>query len=370
MTLAITGTVRSTLAAALCALMLASCTSGASVPMTRNYRDPKKDKASQIEYYETAAITYFEGGRFNNSIEMWAKVLDLEPERKKAKWGIAQAFAGKGDPQSLRMAEAYLLDIVNLDWKHPELGDRKYEVQKDLANVHSALADYYDQDTRMLERRLETDPNADVQGLERAIAKQKGLRDAELRKALPLYGEVLKASPKNPYAMAGLAKSHLILGNEDVGLGWAKQYIDLTQRNQEQWKSKMLEWEKLAGQGNVTTEQRDFFLDKLQGARTKEKQMHLLVGSVYMRRSEFDRAVKSYSRVIEMDPAVPAAYIERAQGYAALRQYSLAVRDVEEYLKITDPAKHRDERVNAAQLLDRYQRVLRRDPLLAGTRPG
>lgn len=338
------------------------------IPLTRDYRDEEEDDAARIEYYETAALTYYQGGRFAESVRQWNKVLEIEPNRKKAKWGNARAFMGRGDIQSLRYAEAYLKEIVNLDWTHPTLGDRGFEVKRDLANTYSSIADHYDRDMRGIEHKLATDPNADARYLRNTLEIQQGKRDTYLRRAIPLYRQVLRESEENPYALAGLAKTHLQLDNDELGVMWANRYLSLSQESQRNWRDKMTWWEKEVGRENFTQDQRGEFLDKIQGARAKEKKLRLLLGSVHFRRGEFDRASEQYTEVIRMDPSIPAAYIERAQTYAALRQYSRAASDVEEYLKITDPTEHREERINAAELLDRYQRILKRDPIIRPTR--
>lgn len=358
--------------ALLAGAVLCGCQSE-DIPLTRDYRDEEADDEARIEYFETAALTYYQGGRYDESVKQWNKVLEIEPNRKKAKWGNARSFMGRGDIQSLRYAEAYLKEIVNLDWTHPTLGDRGFEVKRDLANVYSLIADHYDRDVRKLEHQLSTDPNANARLVRDQLEIQQGKRDTYLRRAVPLYRQVLRESDGNPYAMAGLAKTHLQLGNDDLGLMWSNRYLSLSQESQRNWRDKMTWWENEVGRENFTPDQREEFISKIQGARVKEKKLRLLIGSVYFRRGEFDLASRQYTEVIRMDPSIPAAFIERAQTYAALRQYSRAVRDVEEYLKITDPQKHREERINAAQLLDRYQRILRRDPLIqptgAGPRP-
>ncbi len=346
--------------------LLCGCQSE-DIPLTPDYRDKEQDDEAKIEYYETAALTYYQGGRFIESTRMWNKVLDIDRNHKKAKWGNARAFIGIGDIQSLRYAEAYLKEVVNLDWTHPNLGDRGFEVRRDLANVYSMIADLYDRDVRGLTNRLETDPNADVRTLEDNISVQCGKRDTYLRRAVPIYRQVLKSSQDNPYALAGLAKTHLKLGNEKLGIMWSQRYLNLSQESQRKWKERMGWWENEVGGGNVTADQRNLFIDRIQGAREKEKKLRLLLGSVYFRRGEYDMASKQYGEVIKMDPSIPAAFIERAQTYAALRQYGRAIEDVEEYLKITDPQKHREERISAAELLERYQRIMRRGPRVQPT---
>ncbi len=350
-------------------LVLTGC-QGSSIPLTPDDRDEEKDRQAKIEYYESHALTYYEGRRYEDSVEQWDKVLLEDPNNKKAKWGKARALYGIGSVDALRTAEAYYKEIVGLDWTHPEHGDRRFEVQKDYAQVYSALADYYDRDVRLIQHRLAHNPNIDRAEANTNLSIQTTKRNDLLRKAVPIYERVLATSKENQYALAGLAKAHLQLGNDTAGLDYAKRYIELSRRSQQNWKREMDDWIKTAGTQNVTRQQRQFFLEKMHGAAEKEKKMHLLVGSVHMRRDEFGSAVREFSKVIEMDSAVPAAYVERAQAYANLHQYSLAVRDLEQYLKITDPATHRDQRINAADLLDKYKRVLDRTNVLKGSGAG
>jgi tetratricopeptide (TPR) repeat protein len=174
---------------------------------------------------------------------------------------------------------------------------------------------------------------------------------------------VLTKSPDDPYALAGLAKASLLLGNDAEGIDYAKQYLDLSRKSQVNWHKQLKEWEKIAGK-EITRDQRGFYVEKIQGAREKEKGVLLLLGTVYMRREQYNDAVDAYDQVIKLDPALSPAYVERAQAYARLNQYELAVKDLEEYLKITDPVKQRNARASAAELLDRYQRISGTAPVL------
>ena len=110
-----------------------------------------------------------------------------------------------------------------------------------------------------------------------------------------------------------------------------------------------------AAKGQMQDEQKRQFIQKIMGAREKEKKTWLMLASVHMRRMEFAQAVNAYTRVVKLDSTVPAAYVERAQAYGALAQYKLAIKDLNEYLKITDPQMHRSQRLSAVELLDRYQ---------------
>lgn len=325
-------------------------------------QDQAEDNVARADYFESAAVTYYDGGRYDLAEGQFRKVLVIQPNNKKAKRGLAKSLYYQGGYPKLAEAQQIFEEIVNLEWPNPHgPGSRRYEVQTDLALTYSDIADLFDRDRVQLENKLRNDPNADPAKTNDWIQKQVARRNEYLAKAIPLLRQVLVASPDNPYALATLAKAHLQLGNDDLGIQFARRYLALSQQSQIGWKRKMQEWEDaVGGPGKVQAEHRNEFMMKIHGARDKEKKMHLMLASVYMRRQEFGAAVEEYSSVIKIDGAVPAAYVERAQAFGALQQYRRAVADLEEYLKITDPMMHREQRLNAVELLDRYQSAVRR----------
>ena len=354
------------LALAAAALLLVGCS---SMPGT-DAAEQQKDSSARAEYYETAAVTYYDGARYDLAAMQFRRVLEERPTDKKAKRGLGKSLymdaAGnqglsRGERAArLREAQTMLEEVVPLEWPNPNgQGSRRYEVQTDLALVYLELADLYDRDVRDLRYRMDRDPTASTSELSGTVEVQVSKRNELLNKAIPLLHEVLAASPENPYALASLAKAHLQAGNDETGIDFAQRYLNLSRRSQHQWKQQ-LDMYAEAVEGRVTNQQRNFYMSKIAGARDKEKKMHLLLGSVYMRRSEFGKAANAYSQVIKIDQSVPAAYLERAQSLAALQQYNRAVNDLEEYLKITDPALHRTQRMKAVELLDRYQGALAR----------
>ncbi len=373
------------LSALLCLLPLAGayltgCQS--DVPNPFGPSEEAQDDAARLEYFQNAAITYYDGGRYDLAERQFRKVVAQDPDDKKAKRGLAkslymQAASGRLSRRQrlikLLQAQELLEEIVDLEWPNPDgQGSRRYEVQTDLANVYADQADLFDRDIRDLQRMMKTDPNADERALMAKSRVQVQKRNDLLQKAIPLYDTVLQVSADNPYALTGLAKAHLQMGNDETGIHYATKYLELSQRSQYAWKKELEKYaESVGGMDKVTRDQRKVFIDKIQGAREKEKRMHLMLASVHMRRLEFGQAVEQYSDVIKIDDAMPAAYLERAQALAALQRYQRAIDDIEEYLKITDPQRHRTSRVRAVQLLDRYQSALARrpDPAAASRRP-
>lgn len=324
---------------------------------------PEADAAARKGYYEEAAKTYYDGGKYDAAARMWQKVLVETPNDQWARFGLAKSYHMIGTPQSLRKSEVILKDIVNLDWNHPTRGNVKFEVESTLANVYSSLSDFYSRDIRVLENRLENDPNADTKKLQEAITRQESMHRQLLLSSIPVWDRVLKQSPENPSALAGLSKAYLMTGSEDAGIHYADRYIRLSKKSQEGWERELKAYEEQR-KGKVTRDQRAFYMDKIYGARAKELGVHLLLGSVYMRREQFAKAVDEYDAVLALDSATTAAYVERAQAYAALGLYPQAVKDLEQYLRITDPQKDRRARVNAADLLDRYRRLSGQAPLV------
>ena len=344
--------------AASAAVVAASCAAGLSTSACSaltpdgKQNEPEDDNARKA-HFEEAAQTYYDGGKYEQSAGQWRKVLTIEPERPKANWGLAKSLAMTGTVQALRESEQIFNKIDTWDWSHPTLGDRRHEVLKDHAEVYLQIADYYDRDVAVLESALD-DPRADVPSIRRHMQEQIAKRNELLSKAIPIYERVLELSPNNPLAIAGLAKAHLTVGNNQRGIDFSRRYMAITKTSQDGWKRELKALEDERGR-TATDEQREYYRAKIRSAREKEIKMHLLLASVLMRTHDYRGSVAEYDTVLEMDPVRPAARVERAQALAASGDYKRAIADLEEYLKITDPVKQRGARLKAAGLLEKYR---------------
>jgi tetratricopeptide (TPR) repeat protein len=311
----------------------------------------KEDTEARRKHHEESAMTYYDGGRYDQAAAQWRKVLEITPDDKRAKWGLAKALAQTGTVANLRVAESIFVQILDLDWNHPTRGNIKFELERDLAEIYVDLADYYDRDAHALEESLDKSRDPVVLGrMQSQIAKRNEL----LLKAMPLYERVLAQSPENPYALTGLAKANLIIGDPDRGVTYARRYIALSHDSQVLRQKQFEEFEKARGR-DTTPEQREFLKGKIRTAKEKELGMRLLVASVLMRKKDAIGAVAEYDAILVMDPARPAAYVERAQAYALMGDHRRAMADLEKYLKVTDPVKHHGARIRAADLLDTYR---------------
>lgn len=344
-------------AAPLLALAFSLATAGCeSLDDLKAAPSAKEDDAARKKHYEEAAQTYYDGGKYEQSVAQWRKVLDLAPDDQKAKWGLAKSLANMGTFQSLRQSMAIYAEIILLDWVHPTRGDIKFEVERDYAQVHLDLADLFDKDIRALEARLEGSLATEARDRE-SIANETRARDELLARAIPLYERVLETSRENPYALAGLAKANLLAGDPAKGVEYARRYVAISVESQVQWKSRLADYERELAKDRTkpTEEQREVFRSKIRGAREKEVGMRLLIASVLVRSGDPAGAVAEYDRILELDPARAPAYLERAQARAMAGKYREAVLDLERYLQVTDPVRQREVRIGAADLLEKYR---------------
>jgi tetratricopeptide (TPR) repeat protein len=340
---------------------LALGAAGGCSGLTPESEEKEEDDKAKKEYYEESAQTYYEGGKYEAAAAQWKKALLVEPTAQKGRWGYAMSLAKTGTYENLRMAEHIFLTLVTEEWNHPTRGDIKFEVQKDLADVYLEMADLFDRDIRVLDAQLQEPGTDAARGKELREKKQGQIakRNALLEKAVPLYLAVLERSKDNPYATAGLAKAYLQVGgtkNDEQGVAYAKQYVEIARASQEGWQQQMQDLA-AANNGHLTDVQREHYRSKIRGAREKEMKIHLLLGSVYYRHGLFEASAAEYDAVISLDAAYPAAYVERAQAYAGMKNYKRAIQDLQEYLKITDPVRQREPRINAGELLTRYREI-------------
>ncbi len=321
-------------------------------------REKEIDEETRQEHYETAGFTYYDGGAYAKAETMFEKALDKKPRDKKLRRALARAKIQQGTPRKLREAQKILEPLMDMEWRNADGQDRKFEVVSDMATVHTELADYYDRDVRELEQRARTDPDADTSRIRRQIQRQVRNRNELLQEAIPMWKQVLNMNARNPYALAGLAKANLQLSRDTEGMEYAREYLELTKDSQPFWEDQIKELEEARGKGGVTTRQRAHLRKKAYSARNKQMKMHMLLATVHMRRQEYRDAIDQYSRALHIDESQTAAYLERAQALAAEGRHILAVKDLREYMRRTDPEAQRGARVKAAELLQQYRKIV------------
>ena len=321
-------------------------------------REKEIDEETRQENYETAGFTFYDGGAYAKAESMFDKALVKKPRDKKLRRALARAKIQQGTPRKLREAQKILEPLMDMEWRNADGQDRKFEVISDMATVHTELADYYDRDIRELEERARTDPDADSARVRRQIQRQVRTRNELLQDAIPMWRQVLNLNHRNPYALAGLAKANLQLSRDSEGMEYAREYLELTKDSQPFWEKKIKDLEEARGKHNVTNRQRTHWRKKAYSARNKQMKMHMLLATVHMRRQEYREAIDQYSRALHIDESQTAAYLERGQALAAEGRHILAVKDLREYMRRTDPEAQRGARVKAAELLQKYRKII------------
>ena len=59
------------------------------------------------------------------------------------------------------------------------------------------------------------------------------------------------------------------------------------------------------------------------------------LGNIYFLQGEFNKAVESFTRAVQINPAFNEAYINRANAYMKLKDYPAALADYEKFLSLT-----------------------------------
>ena len=76
--------------AAAAALLLAGCECCNLPDSPMDAQEKAKDEEAAQAYYLDAAMTYYEGGKYETSVQMWEKVLAKTPDDQWAKFGLAE----------------------------------------------------------------------------------------------------------------------------------------------------------------------------------------------------------------------------------------------------------------------------------------
>lgn len=63
-------------------------------------------------------------------------------------------------------------------------------------------------------------------------------------------------------------------------------------------------------------------------------------GHEYLKRKDYEKAIKAYSLEIEKNPGDPAGYYNRGTAYLNMREYDKAIRDINKSISINPEAAH------------------------------
>ena len=88
---------------------------------------------------------------------------------------------------------------------------------------------------------------AQIEDCKAAVRYLRAHADMLLSKAIPLYEQALARSPENPYAIGGLAKAYLLVGDDRHGVDFARRYIAISQRSQNEYIRQLEEQKKERG---------------------------------------------------------------------------------------------------------------------------
>ena len=263
------------------------------------------------------------------------------------------------------------MPILDLDWTHPEIGDRGHEVKAHAGDglpgprrplrprrAHAPGPPAGDRGGAEARRRRAT--RAEMrQNIQTQIAKRNEL----LAKAIPLWETRHQGAARPPLRARGLGQ-----GLPDArqrrrrASTTARQYIMVVRASQYEKRKAQEGVGGAAGQAGHLGAARGLRAAKSRSARQRaEGPPPPRLRCTCAARSTRSRS-RSTARSWRSTPPRPAALVERAQAQAKLGKFPLAVKDLEDYLKLTDPQRQRAARTRAAELLNTLPADVRHEP--------
>jgi tetratricopeptide (TPR) repeat protein len=135
------------------------------------------------------------------------------------------------------------------------------------------------------------------QAIQKHLAEGKRLgKDGDYEQAIAEFNKILKLDPKNVHALNNLGVAYFKLNKLDKAISYYTRAID-------------------SGVANATT--------------------YFFRGIIFGRhRGEHAKAVKDYSKAVQLQPNFTKAYLNRASAYSSLKEYDKAVADYNKVVKI------------------------------------
>ena len=238
------------------------------------------------------------------------------------------------------MAEVILKEIIDLDWTHPTRGNVKFEVE-------TTLGQRLLEPLRLLRPRHPAPRASSRERPQRrhaaapaaAIQRQKSMHEQLLRSSMPVWDSVLKQSPENPYALAGLSKAYL----HDRQRGCRHPLRQPLHPAQQEEPGRLAAGAQGLGRADGRARSRassgpSTWTRSTAPATRRSASISSWAPSTCAASSSRRR---SSSTTPSWDSTRPrtAAYVERAQAYAALGLYPQAVKDLEQFLQHHGPAE-------------------------------
>ncbi len=284
----------------------------------------------KIELYKTTATYLYEDESFLRAQDQAVKVLEIDPSDREMRRMIGLIRLRLGTHEDVLIALDFFraLQAEGDDHEASVLGLAM--TTERLGTAYHAAALSYSEGTRT--PMDVADPAAKAAELEETSREY-------LVESLELYESALVNGEGSTRTKNGLQRVNALLGHHAESLRWSAQVLEAADLEYATWR-RMLEG------GDLTEDEEELFRTNEAAAQRLIAETHLFAASVSNDLGQHHEAVLHLDEVEKIDPARTETFSLRAQLHAKLGDYDLAIRDLDQFLRLADhlPFEHPDIR--------------------------
>lgn len=291
------------------------------------------DEAAMFQTHHDFAFAYYAMGPegYDRCQSQIYKAFEFEPNHVELRVLLGQVLVRKGSLEDIASAELVYKSLLRDDDPRATLG---------LATCKERMGIFYDEAARSIADGTRFTEASDP------IARAKELSD----RAQELWGEgeeyyleALAVKADDRMVLNGLQRITALQGRSADSLSYANRLLDVCNAELDFWKEQLQ-------RPDLTARDEDSIRLDLKELEKLAKRTHFHAADLEVELSNNLAALDHLAAVARLDPSMPEVHSRRAQLFKQVGDYSSALAEIEEFLRLsTLPFEHPD--VNAAYTL-------------------
>ncbi len=228
------------------------------------------------------------GARYDEMLDTWHRLIRLKPERQEFYSELAQAYTAMGRIKEALLTLDSLEQIAGLS---EELSMQKFNLHLMNNNAGSAIAE--------VEKLAAAFP---FEARYQAMLADLYMKNGDTTKALRQYEKLRETDPDDPNVLMSLAEFYKDQGDEDKAFdmlleAFANPALDVDTKVQV-----MMLWFQGANFSEELNEKAERIANTLLNIHPESPRGHQLLGDVYLRRNELEKAREQFVAATTMEP--------------------------------------------------------------------
>lgn len=281
-----------------------------------NSNKPSGEQKDQlIELHKEMALGYYRMGELDRAEGQALKGLELAPKDDMLQLILAWTLQRKGSTQDVLRAEAIFKDLPQDDYR-AVLGWAQALERKGQAYDEAGAA--------ILAGERETE----AEDPEQRAAELTAQARTTWQEAVGKYERTLELHPEDRDALNGLQRVHALLEQYEASLARSEELVELIE-------AEVAFWEERLQAADLTASEEQRFLQLVIDGRELQLGSYLQQASVLRALGRRQEEIKRLTLAADIDPSRPDLYGRRAQAYMELEDFDAALRDIDEFLRLT-----------------------------------